>query len=166
MFDTVRDIRESIYMDHNCILDDEGQALSLGYTQIHEDKLLVILFSSSFSSSILECYTNQKPQILMAKSQGFPKVVRANAITHRKRQKSKLLRHRTQHIFSYLRAYINAVLSDMPYHVMNALTSEHQNPIVHRLQAYLSNYHADRTEKSRFQYYQMTSTSILPLELQ
>ena len=35
--------------------------------------------------------TKQKPQILIAKTQGFYKVVRASAVTHRKRQISKVV---------------------------------------------------------------------------
>jgi predicted patatin/cPLA2 family phospholipase len=38
-----------------------------------------------------QCYTNEKPQILMAKTHGFHKVVRASAGTPLKRQISKVV---------------------------------------------------------------------------
>jgi hypothetical protein len=38
-----------------------------------------------------QCYTNEKPQILMAKPHGFHKVVRASAVTPLKRQISKVV---------------------------------------------------------------------------
>ena len=67
--------------------------------------------------------TNEKPQILMAKTQGFYKVVRASAVTHRKRQISKVV---TPPIPDYrtIRAY-NRTFWD-PTTQWIALTSEHQ----------------------------------------
>jgi hypothetical protein len=38
-----------------------------------------------------QCYTNEKPRILMAKTPGFHKVVRASAVTPGKRQISKVV---------------------------------------------------------------------------
>jgi hypothetical protein len=66
-------------------------------------------------------YTNEKPQILMAKTHGFYKVVRASAVTPWKQQTSKVVTIPVADA-GIIRPII--LLSEALPHT-NALTSEH-----------------------------------------
>jgi hypothetical protein len=79
------------------------------------------LFLFYVREEIFECYTNEKPQILMAKTHGFHKVVRASAVTPYKRQISKLVTIPVANS-GIIRPII--VFSEALPHT-NALTSEH-----------------------------------------
>ena len=72
--------------------------------------------------------------VINSKNQGFLKVVRANAITPRKRQKSALKRHRPYSPLVLL-GLLNACFHTL-YHAINALTSEHQNTNIHLFSQY------------------------------
>jgi hypothetical protein len=50
---------------------------------------LVVLDTLKFTAG--QCYTNEKPQMFMAKTHGFHKVVRASAVTPCKRHISKVV---------------------------------------------------------------------------
>ena len=82
----------------------------------------IIVLSSTMPKSCNGTQT-KKPQILMVKTEGFHKVVRASADTPQKPQISKLLPPALadSHI---IRAY-KRVRFQRPYHTMDALTSEH-----------------------------------------
>jgi hypothetical protein len=68
-----------------------------------------------------QCYTNEKPLILLAKTIGFHKVVKASAVTHGKRKISKVVTIPVADS-GIVRPII--VLSEALLHT-NALTSEH-----------------------------------------